>query len=288
MKNETFLQMCANLGITAGDVSTLDHETFDSLVTVYNKGRLIGRITQVCLSKREVAYVDPSDNDRVIFTKKFRKDYVDYSEIRPFASICTEEHLEEVEQDMKSFPIKVSEDGIELLATLNSPDSKLVRMLMNGVVKGSCGAILKEDVKALLGDRNFYKRYRFLKEDSIVSDFVTGLNKKYLTYKLAPYLVYRGPDFHKEAEIQEWFRITARENSFIEDSITKALKDLPGHYQPSKLTGKMLVHSVDKDGVCKWEILTEEEMSEKVSILDTKNLGYIPEGRMNRDFCKHS
>lgn len=280
----SFLEYCARLDMTPDMVKELDHSTFDGLVTLFHKGKLRNKLKQVQITPKRVAFIDPSTGE-VVFEKSYKQAFVDFSEIRSVSSLTNENQLEQLRNDMKGFTLQISQDGIDFLASLNKTDSLLVKALMDNLVKGNCGVILKDTVRDLAGYRNFYKRYSFIREQKVLAEYKTGLGVKYLGYKLAPYLAYIGPDSHRDIAIQEWVRMVARENDTLSKSIDLALKDIPERKQESKLTGKILVKYEDKEGNMRYEIHDQDvDLKQFVSLKDTKFLGDLHESTVDPNF----
>lgn len=280
----TFIEFCQRLDITKDDLKRLDHKTFDSLVEVFHKGRMRNFLKTVQVTPKKVVYVDSQTGEEV-FEKSYRKAFIDFAEVRSVSSLTNENQLEQLRNDMSSFPIQISEHGIDFLASLNKTDSLLMKSLMDNLVKGNCGVIKKDFIRDLVGYKNFYKRYSVVRDMKVLCEYKTGLGIKYLGYRIAPYLAYRGPDSFKESAIEEWITMIARENEFLPKSIDAVVDKLPERKQKSNLTGKVLVSYEDSDGNMKYEIVDQKVLENPfVTFKETKLLGDLHESTVNPNF----
>lgn len=282
--NVTFLEFCERLDLTKDCVRELDHKTFDSLVEVFHKGRIRNNLKVVQVTPKKVVYVDGQTGEEV-FEKSYKNAFVDFTELRTVASLTNENQLEQLRNDMKIFPIEISKDGIDFIASLNKTDSLLIKALMDNLVKGNCGVIRKDFVRDLVGYKNFYKRYSVIRGMKVLSEYKTGLGVKYLGYQIAPYLAYRGPESHKDSAINNWITKIARENSKLSESIDKVVDQLPERKQESQLTGKLLVSYTDNKGATRYEIVDQNHPLERfVTLKEIKFLGDLHESTINPNF----
>lgn len=99
-----------------------------------------------------------------------------------------------------------------LLAELPKSQGQLILRMIDGLIYGNNGVLVLDD-----SDRNEYKHlskvFKFFDENQIAYKVNNKLPPaKYLPYKIAPHIAYKGNKSKQDNEIHHWIREMARRN----------------------------------------------------------------------------
>ena len=194
--------------------SKVSKEKFDKVMSLYeDRHDNVEFFFTKCDNTYLVSYVCPTTGE-IIRERKATK--YELAKIDPDSQSLTKQiedvslldEVDELSQHYNGYKTLVDGNTVEILSKMDKHKSAMLHNLIEHLVAGNAGVIT-------FGEGDSYKKFmrifKELKDGGLVVPVDNGLKKtEHFSYRLAPYLAYKGSSANRESALQSWFREQAR------------------------------------------------------------------------------